>query len=159
MEQCTAWYCCCWEKSQWFPIDDCCCERWEKCMALHMDVFLMCPDTNNDNYSVSLIKMFDPVQHKSEEEDDVDVTVKSRLSEWPLSAHSDSLCRDIMLNRGFLMWNSISVTRFCILNWDVKLNWDLLKRDFTVLCSSLGTIMETVLWGPEGDWMTDCLYL
>ena len=60
-------------------------------------------------------------------------TVKSRFNEWPPSAHFDSLNRDFTLNRDFLMWNFILVTRFCTLNRDITLNRDSLNRDFTVL--------------------------
>ena len=49
-----------------------------------------------------------------------------------LSAYFDSLNRDIILNRDYLMWNSISVTKFCTLNRDFTLNRDSLNRDFTV---------------------------
>ena len=59
-------------------------------------------------------------------------TVKSRFNEWPNSAHFDSLNRDFTLNRNFLMWNSILVTRFRSLNQDFSLNRDSLNRDFTV---------------------------
>ena len=60
-------------------------------------------------------------------------TVKSRFNECPPSAHFDSLNRDIMLNRDFLMRNFILVTRFCTLNRDFMLNRDSLNRDFTVI--------------------------
>ena len=50
----------------------------------------------------------------------------------PPSAHFDSLNRDFMLNRDFLMWNSIMVTIFCTLHWYFTLNRDSLNRDFTV---------------------------
>ena len=59
-------------------------------------------------------------------------TVKSRFNEWPPSAHFYFLNRDFTLNRDFLMWNLILVTRFCSLNRDFTLNWDSLNRDFTV---------------------------
>ena len=51
-------------------------------------------------------------------------TVKSRFNEWPF--HS--------LNRHFLVWNSILVTRFHSLNRDFSLYRDSLNPDFTVLC-------------------------
>ena len=40
-----------------------------------------------------------------------------------------------MLNRDFLTWNSILVSRFCTLNQDFTLNRDSLNRDFTVPCA------------------------
>ena len=56
----------------------------------------------------------------------------SRFNEWPSSAHFHSLNRDFTLNRDFLMWNFILVTRFHTLNRDFTLNRDSLNRDFTV---------------------------
>ena len=59
-------------------------------------------------------------------------TVKSRFNEWPPSAPFHSLNRDFTLNRDFLMWNFILVTRFHSLNRDFSLNRDSINRDFTV---------------------------
>ena len=58
--------------------------------------------------------------------------VKSRLNEWPTSAHFDSLNWDVTLNLDFLMWNSILVISICTLNRDYTLNRDSLKWDITV---------------------------
>ena len=81
-------------------------------------------------------------------------TVKSRFIEWPPLAHFDSLNRDFTLNRDFIMWNSISVTRFCTLNQDT------LKQDFAVVLlkwqmavlSLSGLIKQTlnsITWPPR----------
>ena len=59
-------------------------------------------------------------------------TVKSRFNEWPPSAPFCSLNRDFTLNRDFLRWNFILVTRFHILNRDFSLNRDSINWDLTV---------------------------
>ena len=59
-------------------------------------------------------------------------TVKSRFDEWPPSAPFYSLNRDCLLNWDFLMWNSISGTKFRTLNRDFTSNRASLKWDFTV---------------------------
>ena len=54
------------------------------------------------------------------------------------------------------MWNSISVTRFCTLNWDFTLNRDSLRRDFTVWKSAdrgyslnRGLTVRICVWGKN----------
>ena len=61
-------------------------------------------------------------------------TVKSQFNEWPPSAHFDNLNLDFTLNLDFLMQNSFSDTRFCILNRVITLNRGSKNRNFTGAC-------------------------
>ena len=60
-----------------------------------------------------------------------DNTVKSRFNEWPPSAHLDSLNRDFVLKRDFLMSNSFLGTAVCTLN-----------QDFTFLYSKIQLLTQ-----------------
>ena len=54
------------------------------------------------------------------------------------------------------MWNSVSITRFCTLNWDFTFNWDSLNRDFTVF-SDLGSMkIEFVVNANEKKTIGNC---
>ena len=73
---------------------------------------------------------------------------KVSMNEWPPSAPFHSLNWDFMLNRDFLKWNFVLVTRFRSLNRDFTLNWDSLNRNFTVLTNAHCTVWSHCVIAP-----------